>query len=1250
MKRPEPVAVVGLGGIFPQAPTLDRFWDLIARRGCAAREVPPGRWLLSPEEAFDPRKGAPDKVYSLKACFIEGFSFDAGGLELPASLLERLDPAFHLALHCARQALLDVRARNLDRSRAGVIIGNIVLPTDGASALSRRILTPAFEERVLGRRLSPPEAAGHPLNRCAAGLPAGLIARALGLGGGALALDAACASSLYALKLAVEELRSGRADLMLTGGLSRPESLYTQMGFSQLRALSPSGRPAPFDASADGLVVGEGAGLFALKRLEDARRDGDRVYGLIAGIGLSNDVGGSLLAPNTVGQLRAMRAAYLEAGWSPSQVDYVECHATGTPTGDPIEAASLKALWGERGWSAAQCGLGSVKSNVGHLLTAAGSAGLMKLLLSFKHETLAPTANFVKTGPLIELEESPFRVQTEAAPWLRREDGAPRRAAVSAFGFGGINAHVLVEEDGAAERALRRAPRKPAAGVPVAIVGMDARFGPLKGLRAFQEKVLGRPEPPKPATAEARWWGAAEARRFPGQYLSEVGVAAEDYRIPPKEMEEMLPQQMLMLDAAAGAIADAKLGEEGRDRAGVFIGLGLDFNATNFNFRWSLEGRSREWARALGYELSEAERAQWTSKLREAAGPALSANRVMGALGGIVASRVAREFSIGGPSFTVSSEETSALKALEVAVRALQRRELDSALVGGVDIAGDVRAVLCAEAGRPFSKEALPFDESARGPLPGEGAAAVVLKRLEDAQRDGDRVYAVIKGVGAASGGGVEPPTPTAAAYGSALERAYGEAGVDPSTVGLLETHGSGAPGEDKVEAAALADFFGVAPTALSCALSSVKADIGHAGAASGLAGLVKAALALYQEILPAMRPIRPIPELERAAKRFHVPIRPQYWLRNRAEGPRRAGVSALGLDGGCVHVVLEGLEVPEQTPQAADERRQPLGARREALFVVEADEPAGILDGISQLRSWLSGRDADSPIEALARSWFSRRGGEPARQLGLAVVARDWKDLLGLLGEAEESIRDNPERPLAGDLVQFTTRRLDSRELAFVFPGSGNQYAGMGVEIGVQWPEILRALDAENGYLRDQMVPQKYAPWRFRWDGDWRAEAESELAQDYKSMIFGSVAHGVMLSDLIRSFGIEPRAVIGYSLGETAGLFAMRAWTGRDEMLRRMNESSLFVSDLAGPCEAARRFWNLPPGERVDWVLGVIDRPADSVVAGACAVLMGSAGGAGAGCHGGSLSFRCGRRGAAGCSGGTDRFADRPLSIDVFH
>ncbi|NNN05711.1 MAG: type I polyketide synthase, partial [Elusimicrobia bacterium] len=687
---------------------------------------------------------------------------------------------------------------------------------------------------------------------------------------------------------------------------------------------------------------------------------------------------------------------------------------------------------------------------------------------------------------------------------------------------------------------------------------------------------------------------------FSGRFLRELTCDAAAFRIPPKEIEEMLPQQVLALQSASAAIADAKLSEDGRDRTGVFLGLSFDMGVTHYDFRWTLAARAEEWARAKGWTLTETERAAWLSSLRDAAGPALSANRVMGGLASVAASRIAREFRLGGPSFALSAEENSGLKAVEAAVRALQRGEIDAAVVGAVDAAGDVRALAAAHAQRPYStsmKRPRMFDAGADGTVPGEGAASVVLKRLDDAVRDGDRVYAVIAGLGSASGGGCDAAAPTTSACAEALRRAYEDARVDPSRVGLVECHGSGTPAEDLSESSALIEVFGQAEAELPLALSSSKSVIGHAGAAAGLAGLVKAALCLYQEVLPVGPEIdSPLAPLAKARERFHSPRRGQYWLRNRAQGPRRAGVTSLGADGGAMHAVLEQCECESDDVRLIEERRQPLGARAEGLFAVEADAAAGLRAGLAELTAWAGGQDAADNIEALARRWWLKRGSSPERPVAVALVARGVTELLALARQAEESLNENPERPLPSDRIHLTTRPPLDGDLTFVFPGSGNQYAGMTAGFAAQWPEILRRQDAENGFLRDQLVPGRIVPWRLSWPSQWEAEAESALNADYHALIFGSVAHGTVTSDLLRTLGVEPRSVVGYSLGETAGLFATRAWTARDEMLRRMKSSSLFTSELAGPCDAARQFWRLPADEKVDWVLGVVDRPADAV------------------------------------------------------
>jgi len=615
------IAIVGMGGLFPTADgpaaTPERFWANVLGAADGSREAPPGRWLIPPDEAFAPGGPAPDHVYSKRGYFLGDFTLDATGLEVAPELLARLDPLFHLTLAAGKQAFASAVTTNLDRRRVGVILGNIQLPTDKASALAREVLTPAFEEQLFGEP-RPVRLTTEPLNRYVAGLPAGLLAKALGLGGGSFTLDAACASSLYALKLAADELRAGRADAMLAGGVSRPDCLYTQMGFAQLRALSTTGRCHPFDARASGLVVGEGAGIFVLKRLEDAERDGDRILAVIAGIGLSNDVGGSLLAPSSEGQLRAMRQAYEQAGWSPRDVELIECHATGTPVGDGVEFQSLKTLWGSLGVRDGQCVIGSVKSTVGHLLTAAGAAGVTKVLHAFRDGLLPPTANFEAAGKNIDLASSPFRVLTRPEEWKRRD--GPRRAAVSAFGVGGINAHVLLEEyAGPGYASLRTTDLGQRTNPDIAIVALDAHFGPWSSLEAVRERLLGgaaaEPQPPR------HWWGVRDAARFAGYYVNDLTVSLEQFRIPPTELRESLPQQLLMLQVAARAVAAVKLPDAARARTGAFIGLGLDLNTTNFHFRWAMRDAAREWATRLHLDLTDDEFAAWVAALREAAGP-----------------------------------------------------------------------------------------------------------------------------------------------------------------------------------------------------------------------------------------------------------------------------------------------------------------------------------------------------------------------------------------------------------------------------------------------------------------------------------------------------------------------------------------------------------------------------------------------------------------------------------------------------
>ena len=1256
-----------MGGRFPGAENIETFWQNILNRVDTSDEVPASRWGIAPDVMYHPQP-QPDKAYSKRCHLISDFRFDPEGFTIDPHLLAELDPLYHLVLHVGRDAVAGLSPDSLNRRRTGVILAAIALPTDTASKVTTRILGSIFEEKLLGapvRDLFNADLVNsHPagfsraayLSSRVTGLPGAILARALDLGGGSFTLDAACASSIYAIKLACDELQTGRADAMLAGGVSRPDCLFTQVGFSQLRALSPSGRCAPFDESADGLVVGEGAGMLVLKRLADARRDGDPIYGLIHGIGLSNDLGGNLLAPDSEGQVRAMTAAYKSCGWSPYDIDLIECHGAGTPLGDLTELRSLKRLWGDSGWTKNQCAIGSVKSMIGHLLTAAAAAGSIKTLLALHHKILPPSLNFAKAPPDSPLHNGPFQVLTQPQPWRRSQPDRPRRAAISAFGFGGINAHLLLEEfDPNAEGGMGNAEQKPAilihssdieisretisgsagsgdASTPhsafrlppseVAIIGMATAFGSVNTLREFQELIFnGRSnirQRPK-----HRWKGcdrAADQRlgipSLTGGFCDRVVMAPGEFHIPPNEIPDILPQQSLMLQVAAAAMRDAALTlRQKRREMGTVIGIDFDFAAADFHLRWQQYNLIDRRVHELGWRPSDAEKREWLESLKDACSPPLTATRTLGALGAITASRIAREFRLGGPSFVVSCDAASGLRALDIAVRALQQGEAEAYLVGAVDFSGDLRNIVLKHGIGGFSRrrQVRPFDQAADGTLPGEGAAALILKRLDHAMADHDRIYAVIKGIGGAGGGGIEPDLPTQTAYMRSLSRCCRDAATAPSSIDFMETHGSGQPAEDDLETEALHAVMG--DRRIPCAVGSTKPNIGHTGAAAALASVVKSALCLYHEIIPPLVRFTKPGNTRWHQDKFHLPRYPQFWQRDRRDGVRHAMVGSLTSDGNCMHVVLAGFEYetrdnrqPDIIDRVERERQRPLGFQKPGLFTLAGPDRKSLLAGLERLDRHLEGHCADADgtprdvgnetLEETARDWYLKNRGNRDDKLALSIVAEDRRQLKTLIAEARESVlAEHPRRLTGTGGIHYSPHPLaKTGELAFVFPGSGNHYLGMGRDIGVHWPHILRDMDSQTLQLRTQLLPEYYVPWRVSWEPGWQKSAYERIVSDPLTMIFGQVAHGSVIAGLMARFAIAPSAVIGYSLGESAANFAMGVWPERGEMLQRMKKTTLFATELAGPCLAARKAWNLAPEEPVDWCVAVVNRPAQAV------------------------------------------------------
>jgi len=448
--------------MFPQAEDLARYWANIRNRVDAITDVPDTHWRVADYHDDDPK--AADRTYAHRGGFLSAVDFPLLEFGIAPHSIEATDTTQLLGLLVARRALEDagcLAEGAVDRDRVSVILGvtgtlELVIPLGArlGHPIWRRALHAAgvdgrtaqdVVERIAASYVGWQEASFPGL---LGNVVAGRIANRLDLRGTNCVVDAACASSLGAVNLALLELAAGRCDLAVTGGLDTFNDIFMYMCFSKTPALSPGGDARPFDAEADGTVLGEGLGIVVLKRLADARRDGDKVYAVIRSIGTSSDgKGQAVYAPSAAGQAKALRHAYLLAGIAPGTVELVEAHGTGTKVGDAIELAALEDVYGGARRGGPWCALGSVKSQVGHTKAAAGAAGLIKAALALHHKVLPPTCKVRRPIERLAEASSPFYLSTEARPWLRNP-AHPRRAAVSAFGFGGSNFHCVLEEAG----------------------------------------------------------------------------------------------------------------------------------------------------------------------------------------------------------------------------------------------------------------------------------------------------------------------------------------------------------------------------------------------------------------------------------------------------------------------------------------------------------------------------------------------------------------------------------------------------------------------------------------------------------------------------------------------------------------------------------------------------------------------------------------------------------------------------------
>ncbi len=454
-----PIAIIGMASLFPESRDLHEFWENIVGKVDCIIDVPSDRWEIN--DLYDADPSAPDKSYSKRGGFIPDIDFDPMEFGLPPNILEVTDSSQLLSLVVARDLLKDCGYDdgNFDRENTGCILGvgggqKLITP------LVSRLQGPVWEKVLRSSGVAEDDIQILIEKMKKAYIPwvensfpgmlgnviAGRVANRFDLGGTNCVVDAACAGSLAAMKMAISDLLEYKANTMITGGVDTDNSPFMYLNFSKTPAFTDGDVPKPFDEDSHGIVIGEGVGMVMLKRLEDAERDNDRIYAVIKGVGSSS--GGrfkSIFAPRAAGQRVAIDRAYEDAGFDMKTIDLLEAHGTGTKAGDAAEFDGLKLAFDFEGHEQQHIAIGSVKSQIGHTKTAAGSAGIIKTALALYHKVLPPTLNIDNPNPKLGMGESSFYLNTDTRPWINTSD-TPRRAGVSSFGFGGSNYHFVMEE------------------------------------------------------------------------------------------------------------------------------------------------------------------------------------------------------------------------------------------------------------------------------------------------------------------------------------------------------------------------------------------------------------------------------------------------------------------------------------------------------------------------------------------------------------------------------------------------------------------------------------------------------------------------------------------------------------------------------------------------------------------------------------------------------------------------------------
>ncbi|HWX00155.1 beta-ketoacyl synthase N-terminal-like domain-containing protein [Collimonas sp.] len=1139
-----PLDITGIGCLVPDADTLDGFWDNLVAGKRSIRTADKQDWGVDPTRFMQPGRGIADHTSSIELGKPVCYDFDPNGYLLPPEFLTAQDRCIQWPLAVARTALSDAGMwPGTDLSRVGIVLGSYAWAASSASdAITRPLYDTALAQALASAAPNNPlqlstgrvTPSTHPESARVSGGITTTLAQALGLGGPRYAIDAACATSLYAIYLAALHIASGEADSMLVVAANAFDTLFANFGFAATQALPDGSTNRPFDIGSDGVAPADGAVALVLRR---AAGHSTQAYGTVRAIGLSSDGRGqTLTAPNPKGQLLACERAYAQSGIDPASVAYVECHATGTRLGDRVELETVAKVFGPNQ------PVGSVKSNVGHLLTAAGVAGLVKTLLAMRHNNIPATVGIL--NPLSREIAGTPAILMENTPW----PGSHKRAAINAFGFGGVNAHLIL--DGPGQAGGEQGPSRRKGGTAL-LTGMGAAIGDCPDLVSVaQALAAGRPRlRPLP---EERHAGLSLPCAAPaGAYLERVAIDALRLRVPPNDIVRMHPQQLLMLSVADAALHDAGIVQG--SRTAVIIAGSMDHSGHRLMARWESSWRLEDSLDAAGFKLTPEERSGLTQAVREALHNPVDAVVMLSYVGSLLASRIAATWDFSGPAFMLTGDETGALRAMDLGAQLLAEGEADAVLVGAVDLAGAIENLMVRlAAGRDISQ-----------PL-GEGACAIVLEPSAAVQQRAQPAYAEWRGAGFGS---------TAAA----AARNAGNASAIPATsVGLFET----------TETLPAASLLGGRP-----ALASAAAVFGHSRMVAPLLGTLHAALALNARTVPVWAGWKERQKEEKIPHGLseadaYVPTEARPWFRP-AAGRRIAAILAQDADGSSAQGMLA--EVPDGVAAKAIAPALPL------LFPLAAENSAALTEHLTALARELgNGADAAELCRAAVRDY---QAGPP---LALALVADDKTELLVEATAALAQLSKGAAEWQSPRGSRYTSQPLGREgKLAFVYSALNTAFTGLAATAAQLAPQCIEQMttahhDAGRTIGSAQLYPQSLAPLT----PDARMQIEEQLLQDNNALINAGILSSWQYTKLLTErIGLRPGLLFGHSLGQSSMLFANGVWTPGDAWSERLKGLDSTLAKLSGDKQGVRELWQLPPEAPVDWVNFLVLAPAAAVV-----------------------------------------------------